>query len=217
MGNHLCDKLKTEIWKQSHIMWESKLRQRFNNSDVTIISPNCTGGLMYHDLGLQFLSPTINLFIKAQDYLMFVENLSHYVYSEMKLYSGKEKRDYPLADLDGLTLYLVHYKSIEEAKQKWEQRVKRINWNKITVLGTDRDGMTLELMERFDSLPYHKIMFVKDTPTYSWQVQIHGCVEETQVGTILQPDISSWSAAFHGKRYYDQFDWVDFLNAEVIN
>jgi uncharacterized protein (DUF1919 family) len=37
-------------------------RSRLTNKEVTIFSSNCIGGVIYHDLGLRFMSPTINLF-----------------------------------------------------------------------------------------------------------------------------------------------------------
>ncbi len=212
MINRVCKKIKLKIWEFAHRKWEQKLRSKLTNRNVTIISCNCTGGVMYHDLGMQFLSPTVNLFMNANDYIKFCEDLPRYIKAELTQYKGKVTRDYPMANLDGLTIYLVHYKSLEEAKQKWEERAKRINWDNIVIIGTDRDGMTMDLMERFNKLPYPKVMFVKNTPIYPWQVQMQGCMEKTQVGTILHPDISSWVTAFRGKRYYDQFDWVDFFN-----
>lgn len=38
-------------------------------SKVSIISDNCWGGITYHSLGLEFLSPFINLFLESEDYL----------------------------------------------------------------------------------------------------------------------------------------------------
>lgn len=38
-------------------------RLRLENSDITILSNNCIGGIIYHKLGLRFKSPTINLLI----------------------------------------------------------------------------------------------------------------------------------------------------------
>lgn len=37
-------------------------KQQLQNQTPCIISSNCIGGIIYHDLQLPFLSPTINLF-----------------------------------------------------------------------------------------------------------------------------------------------------------
>ena len=54
-------------------------------NDVSIISQNCIGGVFYHDIGMQFLSPTINLFIKEPDFVRFALNLRHYMECELKM------------------------------------------------------------------------------------------------------------------------------------
>ncbi len=54
-------------------------RLQKGEDDFSIISQNCIGTFMYHDLGLKFCSPTINLFMEADDYIRFVERLEHYL------------------------------------------------------------------------------------------------------------------------------------------
>ena len=54
-------------------------RTRLKNSCPTIISRNCVGGIIYHDLGLKFNSPTINLSMSNDDYIKFVEHLDSFV------------------------------------------------------------------------------------------------------------------------------------------
>ena len=51
-----------------------------------------------------------------------------------------------------LTLYLVHYSSVEEGEKKWNERKQRINWDNIAIIDTDREGMTEELKDRFLSI-----------------------------------------------------------------
>lgn len=200
--------LKGRIWKKNHNKRLALLKESNINSNVSIISCNCIGGVMSHELGLQFLSPTVNLFLDAKDYLLFCENLEFYINSELKEYCGSLTPNYPLADLNGLTLHLVHYHSFEEAKEKWEKRSKRVNYDDIFIIATDRDGMNNELMERFDKLPYSKVMFVSGTPKYSWQFKIQGCVDGNCVGDIIEQDLSL-KGITKGIRYFDQYDWVN--------
>lgn len=54
-------RLRNTVWNYKHKN-KSENRERLNCDDVTIISTNCTGGILYHDLGLEFKSPTVNLF-----------------------------------------------------------------------------------------------------------------------------------------------------------
>ena len=59
-------------------------RNRLRNENITIISANCVGGVIYHDLGLKFNSPTVNLYFNASDYVKFVSNLTYYLQCELK-------------------------------------------------------------------------------------------------------------------------------------
>ena len=41
------------------------------NKNFTIIARDCVGGILYHQLGERFLSPTINLFFTPEDFNYF--------------------------------------------------------------------------------------------------------------------------------------------------
>ena len=51
------------IFEIKRNLWIKKLRARLVNRDFTLISNNCCAGIIYSDLGLQFTSPTINLYM----------------------------------------------------------------------------------------------------------------------------------------------------------
>ena len=87
------------------------------------------GGVILHELGERFNSPTVNLFFKAEDYLKFLENLDYYL--KQALVEVESEKNYPVAKLDDITIYFMHYSSFDEAKTTWQKRVARINKNKI--------------------------------------------------------------------------------------
>ena len=58
-------------------------RKRLVNKDFTIIASNCTAGILYHELGLKFLSPTINLYMEGDDFVKFCTNINYYLNVEM--------------------------------------------------------------------------------------------------------------------------------------
>ena len=206
-------RLREEIWKREHEKKCLRYRKIFQNKDISIISMNCTGGILYHDLGLQFRSPTVNLFMRAEDFIKFCENLEFYLsIDEMKECKDPnviENREYPIAILGDITLFLVHYKTVKEAQEKWNERKKRIDWDNIVILNTDREGMTEELKDRFEALPYRKVMFVhtkdKDHPSCFY---IRGYEKNISIGIITE------QIGWKGLRPIDQFDWVSFLNGK---
>ena len=200
------------IWLYFKNKRNKAYRKRYTNSDVSIISMNCTGGILYHDLGLKFLSPTVNLFMRAEHFIKFCENLEHYLsIDEFRPCTDKEiigERKYPIVYLDDLLLFLVHYHNgIGDAQAKWNERKKRINWEKICIVNTDREGMTSELKDRFEKLPYPKVMFChKPDKEHKSCFCIDGYENDSQVGIITNDE--GWT----GLRPIDQFDWVNFLN-----
>lgn len=125
------------------------------SNDVSIISQNCIGGVFYHDLGMQFLSPTINLFIKEPDFVRFALNLQHYMDCELEMHWEEE---YPVGNLDDIEIHFKHYKTCKEAKEQWNRRKQRINWNKIIILSTDRDGFDDVMFQQWKHIPFPKVL-----------------------------------------------------------
>ncbi len=212
------NRIRKHIWDKAHNKLNVSNRQRLTVCDTTIISMNCTGGVISHDLGLQFRSPTVNLFMRAEDFTKFCERLEYYLnideITECKDKSIIEDRTYPIGRLDDLTLFFVHYHSFEEAVQKWNERKKRVNWDNIVIINTDREGMTDELKDRFEKLPYRKVMFVhKPDKLHPSCFYLKGYESEKSVGIVTEP------IGWKGLRPIDQFDYVAFLNANggVIN
>lgn len=64
------------------ILVNNKNIRNLKCTDFSIISSDCTGGVLSHDLNLQFLSPTINMFFSAQDmsecYAMYLNHKYSY-------------------------------------------------------------------------------------------------------------------------------------------
>lgn len=115
------------------------LRKRLKNSNFTILAPTCIAGVMYHELGQQFLSPTINLWMHDKDFLKFVLNLRDYLSYDLKFVHGIEET--PTAYLNDILIHFNHYHSDEEAKQKWDERKKRINYDNLYIIMADQpDG-----------------------------------------------------------------------------
>ena len=81
------------------------LRRRLKNKDFTILTDTCIGGVIYHELGLQFLSPTINLWMHDKDFYKFVNNLGYYLALPLKFVEGIE--NYPTAYLGDILIHSI--------------------------------------------------------------------------------------------------------------
>lgn len=96
---------------------------KLKNNNPTIIASNCNGEFIYYDLGLKFLTPTINLSFDMNDFVKMVENLEWYMQQPIMPYEDS-RFDYPTGMLGDIEIRFNHYKTFEEAVSKWEERKK---------------------------------------------------------------------------------------------
>lgn len=149
---------KTLYWIKKKIAARNRTFQSyFEHQPCTIISCNCIGGLLYHDYHEQFLSPTIDLYIKSPDFIKFVRNLKEYISHDLIDATGDSK--FPIGRLGDIQIFFLHYSSFAEAKEKWDRRKKRILYHRIFVIMSDRDEFTPDLVDDFLNLPYKKVLF----------------------------------------------------------
>lgn len=180
---------------------------RLKNRNLSLISNNCNGGFLLHDLGLQFRSPFVNLYINPDDYIYILENLPDIMNSEL-IFIESDKT-YPVAKLGDSKIYFVHYNSSKEALEKWNERRKRIDYNNLFIIYTERPGTSYEVLRRFNNLPYsNKLALVaSDYPELESCKKIEGCVENGILGDIYL--YKSEKSIF---RYFNQFDFVGWFN-----
>lgn len=151
-----------------------KNRIKLKNRDFTIISNNCWGGLICKKYGLPYRSPTCGLLICGGDYIKFCANIKHYLAKKLefiefsegnysKLFEGM---NFPVARLDDIEVYFMHYHSNEEAAEKWYRRAERINWDNIVYKISERENFTPEDMQNFAALPLgNKLIFASQKYT----------------------------------------------------
>ena len=167
--NNLKVKIMSYFRKQCNYM-------KLKNKNFTIISNNCWGGDVYQMYGLEYTSPTIGLYLYESDYIKFVADLEKYLaqdlifiqpeesrfYSKLCQEFGTEKLGFPIAQILDVEIMFLHYKSIDEAREKWERRKKRINRSNILFKLSDRTDCNEEIIRAFCALPYeNKICFTK--------------------------------------------------------
>lgn len=197
------DILKETEW----ISYKKRKNRRLKNRDVSIISSNCSGAFMYYDLGMRYLSPTVNLSIEMNDFVKMVKNLKWYM--EQELVELNEKSEYPMGMLGDVKIYFIHYDSFKDAKTKWEERKKRINWDNIFIVGSEKDQCTYDTIKNFEQLPYkNKVIFThKEYPEFSSAYCIKGFEEKEELGVI-----TNFKDQILKRRYLDDFNYVEFLN-----
>lgn len=112
----------------------------------TIISNNCTGGAVLHELGMEFKTPTINLQILPEQFTRFCECLHYYMNCELKKLQPKDLNHWehiwlkkmfggvpqmPFGFIDDVLVCFQHYDTFEEAKVKWNERKTKIDYDHV--------------------------------------------------------------------------------------
>ena len=185
-----------------------KNRKHLTNHDFTLIASNCVGGVILHELGLRFDTPTVNLWFESEDYIKFLENMSDYL--QYELVEIQTDYSYPVGLLKDIKIYFQHYANFQEAKAKWEERIKRIHWDNLYIMMVQREGCDDNMVARFNDLPYkRKVIFTaKSYP----DCQSAFCIPDSEVETWEVMDLCRYKSRFTGRRWLDEYDYVGFLN-----
>lgn len=216
--------LKKVLYKILRYPLNKKMRKRLKNSNITIISQNCTGGVLYHDLGLEFLSPTINMFIEGENFVKLVENLEHYLNMPAEPLTDEyvdpvdNTIKYPKIKIGDIELCCLHYKKCSEAIQCWERRKHRVNVDNVFVIGNSWNLQSdVGLVRRLSKIKYKTIIFTTDdcfidngkcvklSDKVAWKKDLRG---------IVRPNLTDY-VGVSAKRYYEiMFDFVGWFNCE---
>lgn len=194
-------------------------RSKNKNKDFTLISRDCVGGVLYHQLGLKFLSPTINLFLTPTDFNYFCLYLEDYLDGRLEKYKGDEV-DYPVGLLypkkgskcdRPVKIGFMHYETFEIATNKWNERKERINRDNIYVLNTmcyplEIAELSSELINQWNQIKFKKVILVDKKYGFDDEFVINKPEECEDYAWLLYARDDSW------KRTFNEFDFIKFLN-----
>lgn len=193
-----------------------QMQSRLKNREFSFLVPNCLGGILLHDLGLRFLSPTVNLMMNQKDFLSFVLHLDDYL-SEELCFLPRPDGDCPRAILSpdqqsSITIYFTHYATEDEAKQKWYERSLRINRENLFVLLEERDGIGRADLEKLSELHARGVMAFtcNEYPDLPYCVYLEKYHWDGEVGNILKKCYLDDSREY--ERYFDFVKWFNEAN-----
>lgn len=187
-----------------------KLRKQLKNNTVSIISNNCIGGILYHDLGLRFNSPTINTLIYGDEFIEFINNLKSYI--SCVLTYDISSTTYPIGilapiDKQAIHIHFLHSTNFEKAKFDWEKRKNRIDYDNIFVIYEHFNNFDNSIIEKFDKINYNKIVFTHKKFKLKSAKYIPACKKEKSFGRITK-----FKNQFSGKRNLYKCNIVKLLN-----
>lgn len=177
----IINAVRVKLREKTNLFLGKYRKNKLVNKNVTIISNNCWGGHVYRYLGMEYLSPTIGLYFFADDFVKFCNNLKYYIDQELKFIDAEKSKYYneickkdekcPIGVLDDIEIFFLHYKTAEEALEKWNRRKKRIVWDNLVLKFSEQNCCSEKEVIEFDKLSYER-KFVFTTKDYHISSQI---------------------------------------------
>lgn len=199
------------VQKKRRENYMESVKKGLINQDFSLIANNCNGGVVLHDLGLRFKSQFVNLSIDAADYIKYLEDFEKY--NNMPLeFDDTAEENYPIGIIENIKIHFVHYKSKQEALEKWNTRKERIRKENIFFIFTEQGDCTYEHIKRFDNLDFpNKIVFTckkYDDIKSAFYVK---AFRNNKLGVYMFLEFKNHFSKY---RKLDVFDWVSWFNGE---
>ncbi len=192
-------------------------RQLLQDKKFTIISNNCWAGWVYRHYGLEYQTPTIGLYLFAQDYIEFCKHIDDYLGMRLTFIPPEESKYYdelaerkqlrvPIGLLGNqVEIVFLHYHDEKEAYEKWSRRAERVSPGNMAFKFSEMDLCKPQYIEEFDKLPYEK----KVCLTSNDYPQLKSCVRVSKV-------VNKGRIADDTSFYADYIDLTKFLNAGIL-
>lgn len=163
------------------------------NSSFTIISNNCWGGHVYRYFDIPYQSPTVGLYFFADDYVRFCYSIQDYLNKKLCFIKANESKyadilkernelHKPIGLLGDVEIVFLHYQTQEEAYDKWNRRLSRIDWNNLFFKFSEQNFCTLDHLQTFDKLSTNrKFCFVSKDYDLESQIIFRDYLDQGQV------------------------------------
>ena len=193
--------------------WLNRLHKQNRNHDFCLITNDCIGGVIYHDLGEQFRSPTVNLWIPNDCYFEFARDLKYYLSCEIKQ-TPNASTSYPIGTIIPkddqhipVTVHFVHYRTFKEAYAKWKERSARVNYDKLYFIWHFFGDDHIEKIQAFDRWDVRKLTILHEPVESIQKCEVVSCYNETPYNGKILSVIDKT-----GRRYLDEVNYIGFLN-----
>ena len=190
----MVKKILKEIRLSINKFGSSFRRKKLNIKNPTIISNNCWAGIVSQYLGIKYYTPTIGLYFFSEEYIKFLEQFDYYIKQKLEIIDTKDSKYYDemikknhqnavVGKLDDVEIVFLHMKTGEEAIEKWNKSVKRINRRNIIFKFCEQNECSSEHIKRFENLPFkNKICFTtKEYPGYKSVIWFKDQVKNEEV------------------------------------
>lgn len=157
----LFSKFRSAINKLQRKAINQTYQKRLTNQGMSVISANCVGAFILHDLNQPFNSPFVNLYLEPFDFIRYLQDIRFY--QSLPLQFIQTEKNYPIGILGDLKIHFMHYRSEQEAKENGRLAHNVLNFDNLFIIMTDKyrgKGVDYEHLQAFDNLPYpNKVVF----------------------------------------------------------
>lgn len=176
---------------------------KLKESRCSILSNFCLGGIVSDQLGLEFLSPTINMVCLGENFIRFANNYDKYLSMEMKPHVDETY----IPDTRGIETFMGkgivgdvvwlfrHSNNPILDIKKWNERKGRVNRENIAVMMV---LFTRDEVEQFEKIPIKKKLGL--------------FYEKTDYEDVLY--IPGWDDM--NNRYENEFRWAGYAQKYVL-
>ena len=162
----------------------------YTRPTTTIICSTCIGGMISHNLGLRFMSPTVNIWMIPSDLVKFVSDIDRYISSPIIF---KPSNDYPVGRIDDITVYFQHYTSEEEARCKWDERKMRIDKDNLYII-TDDKNLTSDEIEALRNVRCRRLVIFTTDESKKEPFFPYECYKgQTEIGYYSVRDLKGFA------------------------
>jgi uncharacterized protein (DUF1919 family) len=115
-----------------------------------------------------------------------------------------EKYKFPVGSIGDVVIYFMHYTSFKEASIKWNERKKRVNYENIFFIMTDRDLINESDINDFLSIKGN-VLFLSAINRRPESNNVVYCYKEPK--TEISSDFSTFRKY---EKYIDIVEWLNF-------
>ncbi len=129
---------------------------KIKQSNISILSDYCFAGLLYHNFGLRFNSPTINMYTENDNYIKFLSDVERYMKLPMEEVENIVDEPYlgtyalPRGRVGDVEWKFNHDITFDTAAERWSRGIGRFNSHNFIAVMTIRSE---EMAYRFNELP----------------------------------------------------------------
>ncbi len=127
---------------------------------------------------------------------------------------------YPLGEItlksgETIEVHFMHYDSFTQAVDKWKERAKRVNYNKLYIFMELGPNTTEQYVARFENLPYKHKVVITSKEIYGAEsaicIDIYSNYTNGKILTLIP--VGDYYAPYY---YIELFDFLHWFNTGEI-